>query len=144
MVSAPRAWCALVGAGVKSRPKRIITTTNLPRWKIFDCILPFWSDRNLRWFYGRYKYERPDQIARKREVCRKAVLKGHRVDSFKRKQEVLWFIDVKAEKRRRRREFREEFFGWLTLPGLIGGALAGAWAVWQFLQQHVLTAPPPS
>ena len=134
----------LIEGGCQDSTKWIITTTMLPRCKAFDRIFPFWSDKDLRWFYRRYKYERPDQIARKREVCRRAVLKGHRVDSFKRKQEVLWFIDVKAEKRRRRREFREEFFGWLTLPGLIGGALAGAWAVWQFIQQHVLTAPPPS
>lgn len=104
-----------------------------------DWALPFLSDDELRKFYLRYKYETPEMITRKRNVCRDAVARGGPgVAKFERKGEVLWVVDSKAQWRKRRREFRAEMFEWLKLPGAIGGFVAGLWAVWQLLERYVL------
>ena len=78
-------------------------------------------------------------ITRKRNVCRDAVARGGPgALRFERKGEVLWLVDTKAQRRKRRREFRAELFEWLKLPGAIGGFIAGLWAAWEFLRRYVL------
>ena len=101
----------------------------LPRWKWIDCFLPFWSDRDLRWYYKRYKFVSDEELGRKLAVCRESINRGHRKDSFERKQEVLWAIETGRGKARHRSERRAELRAWIMLLGAVGvvGMVVKSW-----------------
>jgi hypothetical protein len=90
--------------------------------KVADSMIPFCGDVGLRKYYLRYRSARPDEIKRKLEVCRQAILNGHDVDRFTRKQEVLWYIDTRRQARLHRREAVKEALDWLKIPGLVVAA----------------------
>ena len=71
----------------------------MKRTRFLDWFFPFWSDPELRHYYLDYKHERPDEIKRKREVCRTNIIDGNRVESYGRKQKVLRYIDAQRAKR---------------------------------------------
>ena len=103
----------------------------LPRWTFLNRFFQFWSDPELRTYYLDYKAVDYDEVLRKREVCRKAILRGRRVESFTRKQGALNQVIRYHERRRRRQELPTELIKWTTWVGLLIG-LPGlvAAAVW--------------
>lgn len=95
--------------------RRVCRTSILPRWKWVDRFLPFWSDLALRDYYKMYKFVPDAELERKLSVCRKAIIKGHRVPDFTRKQAVLWSIRSSRGKVAQRRAILSELTGWRNL-----------------------------
>lgn len=105
----------------------------LLRWNWVDSFIPYWSDPELRWYYKRYRFADDEELRRKLDVCRRAILRGNRVDSFNRKQDVLWAITTKRERTGQRRAWLAELTGWTKLM-IAFLALTGFTSVLAFCQ----------
>ena len=91
-------------------------------------MLPDSWDKNQRDYYKSYKYAPSDEITRKLGVCRSNIIAGQDVERFAQKQAVLWYIQSKNEKRRRRYQFIGEIRLWLGLfVGFVLGVIASPW-----------------
>lgn len=100
-----------------------------------DWLFPFWSEPKLRSYYVDYRAKREDEIKRKLEVCRKAIIAGDPKGKFARKQTVLWAIDKKLERIRRRRDLLKELLLWLAVPAAILASLSAIVGIWKMLSQ---------
>ena len=104
------------------------------KWpRIVDRLIPFINDPRKRRYYRNWKHARPDEIKRKLDVCRVAILNGQDVARFTWKQDVLWRIDTRRQRGLERRGLLEEVTDWLRIPGiLVACAVAVATIVWLF------------
>ena len=95
----------------------------LPRWKWIDHFVRYWSDPYRRQFFKRYEHMPDHELDRKRNVSRENIRKGHRVEHYKRKHEVIWAIQSRRERKQHKRARRAEaraLIGLIGVPTLVG------------------------
>ena len=86
----------------------------------------------LRRYYLDYRHERPDEIKRKRQVCRENIISGNRIEDFKRKEKVLRYIDARRVIHETQMERVNFWLKALAIPGAVlatMGAIVGIWRI---------------